>query len=575
MVRACGSLRVAYHPGCAFLTPSGPTLFSAPLSRQTHGEGRRLRVNLAHPTRTHGRVQLPVARSTQLVFLTMPLLSSMSPAFYRGFLRTPARRSCGGALCHLFTVCLVVEAILLTRFIVKEQETLSRVLRADLLSETAAAYPEALVMEYRVRSKQLRITSPAVPLVVPFPPWYADTLDCLASYLGMRYCVNVASLRARLPRADVIFVDTEAQLRSATRNADGRQLFPHWMTVVLGRGRASKSEFRLMGSLFSVGYNSHFNQLKPLFRLFCEEEGGIIRCTKAIVQARLAKLQAATDSSARSATLAIPAAALALLAFAIASMVESVVSVTIIAVPTYVMATVMMTCQTPQSLPVSSAVWQMCAYTFTVYGFVWALAGDMYTGMGLGGWEDAPFALHLASVYIVWTLLMCRVAVQPTVAAGAGVAPRQGAAGAGVAPRQGAAGPGVAPRQGAAGPGVAPRQGAAGAGVAPRQGAAGPGMVPAGNAADRAPVAQLRRRHVAGPPQATQTRHALGQPPMSPPSLSSPPLSGDSTNGYAMESQRWQQQWYEYQVRVYSYFYHAAYRQLMEESQMSARPSTQ
>ena len=93
-----------------------------------------------------------MARSTLLVLLTMPapLLSSLSPAFYRGFLRTPARRSCCGALCHIFIVCLVVEAILLTRFVVNERETLSRVLRADLLSETAAAYPEALVMEYRV-----------------------------------------------------------------------------------------------------------------------------------------------------------------------------------------------------------------------------------------------------------------------------------------------------------------------------------------------------------------------------------------------------------------------------------------
>ena len=68
----------------------------------------------------------------------MTLLASLGPGFYKGFLRHPHRQSCWGAICHVFTVCLIVEFFLAGKFVWREQAVLDRLYRSDALAETAA-----------------------------------------------------------------------------------------------------------------------------------------------------------------------------------------------------------------------------------------------------------------------------------------------------------------------------------------------------------------------------------------------------------------------------------------------------
>ena len=376
------------------------------------------------------------------LYMSIVLIKALTPTFYIGFLSHPHRQSCCSALMHVICVSMVMEVVLVSKTLFYESNNVNNLLlQTDFLQETADSFPESLVLSLSAHSREISLgeSSLEMPFYIPLPQFYERGMDVLLTYFGTRYSMNPKILKEMLPKPRILFVKNQREHAASLSKLRNREkfIFDNWWTVILNvdnsnvRMANTRQRIILFDELVEVDFDSSFNIMDTFIRLFCRKSISPssgetkYKCTKPIVNEKLHALRKSLKSRSkgekfmefyrRSSPLFV-ISCVSVTSMCILTFMEAACAILIMSIPAYVVCCVSLYRSYPgHGWPSYFSVLRLCSYTFTLYGFVWVVFGDLFAVKNFESVTDVGVYKDLVFVYVIWTFSACRQAIIPIV----------------------------------------------------------------------------------------------------------------------------------------------------------------
>ncbi len=373
------------------------------------------------------------------------VIGAVRPTFYVGFLRRP-NRTCCNAVFQVIFVSLIMEMLILSKTLFYENENITKLLlETDYLQEMADTYPDSLILSLDDYTHEISIdhNKMSTPFVMNMPVFYTTGINIFLTYLASRYSVNPTLVQDMLPNPRILFVNDKAmQLDyldkhpNILKNKHDVTIFDNWWTLVLNvdknnkRVKHKKQKILLFDRLVEMEYSSHFNHLDTFVKMFCKKTVSTssaskfkYRCSKDIVTNKLFMIKKVFKQKRKESVLntfkaALPSVLIALVSiglFFMLTFLESSCVIIVMSLPTYAIC-----CLASYrnyrgyGFPSYFSVLRLCCYTFTLYGLVWAVFGDLFA---ISKFDVDQVGLYkdLIFIYVIWTFSCCRQAIIPVV----------------------------------------------------------------------------------------------------------------------------------------------------------------
>ena len=385
------------------------------------------------------------------IYASVLVINALRPNFYIGFLRHPNRQSCCSAFFHVFFVSMIMEMLLLSKTLFYENENITKlILKTDYLQDMADTYPKNLILSLDDFTQEILIdhNKMPTPFIMDMPTFYRNGINVFLTYLATRYSVNPTLVQNMLPNPRILFVNDKAmQLEyldkhpNILKNKHDITLFDNWWTIVLNvdknnkRMKHKKQKILLFDRMVEMEYTSHFNHLDTFVKMFCKKTVSSsstkkfkYRCTKEIVKNKLFMIKKVFKQKLKNENifniykstmqLAMPILLIASISiglFFVLTFLESLCAIVVMSIPAYAIC-----CFASYrnyrgyGFPSYLSVLRLCCYTFTLYGLIWAIFGDLFSISKL---DVDHFSLYkdLIFVYVIWTFSCCRQAIVPVV----------------------------------------------------------------------------------------------------------------------------------------------------------------
>ena len=387
------------------------------------------------------------------IYASVLVINALRPNFYIGFLRHPNRQSCCSAFFHVFFVSMIMEMLLLSKTLFYENENITKlILKTDYLQDMADTYPKNLILSLDDFTQEILIdhNKMPTPFIMDMPTFYRNGINVFLTYLATRYSVNPTLVQNMLPIPRILFVNDKAmQLDYLDKHPnilknkhDDITLFDNWWTIVLNvdknnkRMKHKKQKILLFDRMVEMEYTSHFNHLDTFVKMFCKKTVSSssstkkfkYRCTKEIVKNKLFMIKKLVKQKLKNENifniykstmqLAMPILLIASISiglFFVLTFLESLCAIVVMSIPAYAIC-----CFASYrnyrgyGFPSYLSVLRLCCYTFTLYGLIWAIFGDLFSISKL---DVDHFSLYkdLIFVYVIWTFSCCRQAIVPVV----------------------------------------------------------------------------------------------------------------------------------------------------------------
>ena len=376
------------------------------------------------------------------LYLSTALIRALTPTFYIGFLSHPHRQSCCGALMHVICVSIVMEIILVSKTLFYESKNVNNLLlKTDFLQETADSFPHSLVLTFSTRSREISLakTSLETPFYIPMPQFYERGIDVLLTYFGTRYSMNPKIIKEILPNPRILFARNQREHAASLSKLKNREktIFDNWWTVILNvdgsniRMANTRQKIILFDELFEVDYDSSFNHMDTFIKLFCRksisQSSGETKykCTKSIVNEKLHALQKSLKRRSKGEKITafykrisplFVICCISVTLMCTLTFLEAACAIFIMSIPAYIVCCVSLYRSYPgRGWPSYLGVIRLCSFTFTLYGFVWVIFGDLFAVKNFETVTDVGLYKDLIFVYVIWTFSACRQAIIPIV----------------------------------------------------------------------------------------------------------------------------------------------------------------